>query len=289
MKDLTKPLVEIDIDVRTDYLPHGVLSVDIKTEEISHELKSLLADTFEAMVVRLISSERKYQRGNSYQNEELAQSGELAFRIADRLKNFQDIDAMNLIMFSMYHQAYSGQQIHLMDSCIKDFHRGVVDAYNFIDSTCPPGCAEEAFRTLLMSELVDTTMKELGKGDKTSYKMLGGDMAKISVNPPESLKAFADQLGDEELYIYNILGMNFVIPWWGDTVVANKEKQLLVFPGVPYVDRETDRWRSPDCEDFQKDGLVIGTIEVSKEREYLIDDFILSLSAFNRKPLEGEK
>lgn len=152
MTKITKPLLHVDDDVRSEYHPSGVISLDIKTDELSDDLKALVVDTVEAMVVRLISAQRKYQHGDNFAEKEWAESGELAWRIADRLHNEQTVDALNLIMFSLYHDSNPGRQISDMQTCIQAYDDGVIAAKAFIDSTCPPGTADEAFKPLSLND-----------------------------------------------------------------------------------------------------------------------------------------
>ncbi|QPB11433.1 hypothetical protein JT321_gp06 [Providencia phage Kokobel1] len=108
---IDKPLLHVDDDVRRDYHPSGIVSLDIKTEELSSDLKLLICDTVEAMIVRLVSAQRKYGRGDSYQNKDWVENGELSQRIASALYHGQTIDALNLTMFSLHHDSNPGDAL----------------------------------------------------------------------------------------------------------------------------------------------------------------------------------
>lgn len=150
MNKITKPLLHIDDDVRCDYYPEGVVSLDIKTDELSDELKVLVCDTVEAMVIRLISAQRKYQHGDSYQNKDWVENGSYANRVAAALYHGQTIDALNLIMFALHHDTNPGESLRKCQNSFHELARHINSAKAFIDSTCPDGTADEAFKPLFL-------------------------------------------------------------------------------------------------------------------------------------------
>lgn len=105
------PLIHVDDKVRQDYHPGGIVSLDIKTEELSADLKLLICDTVEAMIVRLVSAQRKYEHGDAYQEKEWAENGHLSQRIASALFHGQTIDALNLTMFALHHDINPGMAL----------------------------------------------------------------------------------------------------------------------------------------------------------------------------------
>lgn len=147
---LTKPLLHIDDDVRSDYHPGGIVSLDIKTEELSADLKLLICDTVEAMVVRLVSAQRKYAHGDSYQNPDWVAHGGYGNQVAAALYHGQTIDALNLIMFGLHHDTNPGSSLVKRQKGFHQLARHINSAKAFIDSTCPGGTADEVFKPLFL-------------------------------------------------------------------------------------------------------------------------------------------
>lgn len=150
MTKITKPLLHVDDDVRREYHPSGVVSIDIKTDELSDDLKALVVDTVEAMVVRLISAQRKYEHGDGYQDKTWLEGGKYGIQVANALYHGQTIDAMNLIMFSLHHDVNPGDVLRKRQNNFHQLARHINSAKAFIDSTCPEGTADEAFKPLFL-------------------------------------------------------------------------------------------------------------------------------------------
>lgn len=162
MTKITKPLLHVDDDVRREYHPSGVVSIDIKTDELSDDLKALVVDTIEAMVVRLISAQRKYEHGDSYQNPEWIKSGGYGNQVARAMYNGQTLDALNLIMFSLHHNINPGEVLLTRQKAFHQLARHINSAKAFIDSTCPDGTSDEAFKSLFLDRKLDAFVESHG-------------------------------------------------------------------------------------------------------------------------------